>query len=204
MNSNVHLLMEFCDQVRNSVSDFCGNLDNNKRGIVFAAVRQALSNYKKPEAPAKQEKPKEVAIPATPEPKKAKKKCDGLFKPEKESECYTECKKESPENFQKCLDTFKAKVTKKVKKTEEPSGKVIVKDFWGFQEGTTTAKINSMIHKKSSTKTEIAEKLGTNSPRVAVHLSQLKKRGFVLKTKKVGDELSYRLTKEKRDEEGTE
>ena len=195
-------LMDLCKQVWGQVDDFCGdNMDPLDRASVFAAVRQRLTFSKKAENPEKVSEPEKAEKPK--KKKDAKKEpCTDKFNPEKGSKCFVECKEGSPEEYQKCLETFQAKV-KKAAKAKEPGekngkGRSFDKDFWGFDKKAVTGKINEIISKKLTPKSDIAETLGIDSQRVAVHLSNLKKAGFVIKKKKNEEGVVlYRLTKEK-------
>ena len=201
---NVEDLFKLCSEVWTKVDEFCGEeKDNLNRGVIFAAVRQRLLNTKR----AVDSEEKKESVPATtpvPEKKKGLKKspCKDKFNPEASSKCVVECKEGSPEEYQKCLEKFQGEVKKKAKAKEEPTdkkkGRSFDKDFWGFDKSSVTGKINEIVSKKFVTKNEIAEELGIDSQRVAVHFSNLKKGGFILKKKK--DEMRgvlYKLTKEK-------
>ncbi len=208
-------LFGLCSEVWTKVDEFCGNdMNNLDRSVVFSAVRQRLLTFKRQEensAPVVEKKTKEkVEESSAPEEKKEKKgvkksPCKDKFNPEKSSKCFVECKEGNPEEYQKCLEKFQGEVKKKAKAKEEPSekkkGRSFDKDFWGFDKSSVTGKINEIVSKKFTSKTSVAESLGIDSQRVAVHFSNLKKAGFVMKKKK--DEegtVLYKLTKEKSEE----
>lgn len=194
---NVENLMSLCNDVWNQVDNFCGNMEVLERASIFAAVRQRLNFYRRAEST----EVVKIPAPIPPAENPTKEKCQEKFDPEK---CSGDCKENSPEEYQKCLESFQAKVKKaaKAKPTEEKPGKgrSFDKDFWGFDKKAVTGKINEIISKKLTSKPDIAETLGIDSQRVAVHLSNLKKAGYVLK-KKRNDEgkILYKLTKEKTD-----
>ena len=198
-------LMVICNECWEKVDEFCGDRNQTERAIIFAGVRQRLLTFKKPEAS------KEIitvnAIPekekSLPEKKTKKKEpCQDKFDPEKGGKCSKICKKENPEEYQNCLEKFQADVRKKAKAKDEDSsdkkkGRTFDKDFWGFDKTSVTGKINEIVSRKFTSKTEVAEKLGIDSQRVAVHFSNLKKAGFVMKKKKNEEGIVlYKLTKE--------
>lgn len=198
-------LLSLCMEVWEKVDEFCGTeMNPADRSVVFAAVRQRLLATKKPEKIVNSLSG-ETAEPKKEEPTTEKKKkfvCKDKFNPEKDSKCSSECKNENPEEYKKCLETFQEEVKKKAKangdSSEKKKGRTFDKDFWGFDKSSVTGKINEILSKKFVTKTEIAEAVGIDSQRVAVHFSNLRKGGFVLKKKK--DEMRgvlYKLTKEK-------
>ncbi len=193
-------LFGFCDRMWNDVDNFCEDSSPTERAVIFGAVRQRLSFYKKVDvvenAPAL----------LVEKPKKSKKTCDGEFKPENDSKCFIECKENTPDDYKKCLEKFQEKVVKKAnakkKEKSEPEseptkkGRTFDKDFWGFDKKAITGKINEMVSEKFCTKTEIAEALGIDGKRVAVHFSNLKTSGHIMKKKKKDGDVFYKLTKE--------
>ena len=201
-------LFGLCSEVWTKVDEFCGDIPVLDRAIVFAAVRQKLLAYKRAETT--EIITTEIIKPTEekPEPEKKKKglkksPCKDNFNPEKSSKCFVECKENSPEEYQKCLEKFHGEVNKKAKArkkdtSEKKKGRSFDKDFWGFDKSSITGKINEIVSKKFSSRNSIAETVGVDSQRVAVHFSNLKKGGFILKKKK--DEngtILYKLTKEK-------
>ena len=101
-------------------------------------------------------------------------------------------------NYGRLQEEVKKKAKANGDSSEKKKGRTFDKDFWGFDKSSVTGKINEILSKKFVTKTEIAEAVGIDSQRVAVHFSNLRKGGFVLKKKK--DEMRgvlYKLTKEK-------
>ena len=208
-------LFGLCSEIWTKVDEFCGDSTSPMdRAVVFAAVRQRLLTYKRAETVEVVTQKNTKLIPEkvqeTPEPEKKEKKkgmkkspCKDKFNPEKSSKCFVECKENSPEEYQKCLEKFQGEVNKKANAkekdtSEKKKGRSFDKDFWGFDKSSVTGKINEIVSKKFSTKSEIAEALGIDSQRVAVHFSNLKKGGFILQKKK--DEMRgvlYKLTKEK-------
>jgi biotin operon repressor len=195
-------LLNLCNSVWGMVDEFCGDkIVDSDRAVIFGAVGKKLLYVKRKEVPERQEKPKEDPIPVEKKKKGLKKEpCTDKFNPEKSSKCFVECKENSPEEYGKCLEKFQENVVKKakVKPKEERKGRTFDKDFWGFDKTAITGKINEMISKKLTSRNAIAEHLGIDSKRVAVHLSNLKNAGFVVKKKKNEDGvLLYKLTKEK-------
>lgn len=192
---NLGDLFSFCDQIWADVDTFCGDISVNERAVIFGAVRQRLAIYRRPEVAPVVEK-----VPENTAPKKKKEVCKDKFDAGKDSKCLTECKENSPEEFEKCLAKFQDKVSKKAKTKKEPEpakkGRTFDKDFWGFDKKAITGKINEMVSKKFCTKTEIAEALGIDGKRVAVHFSNLKTSGHVMKKKKNDGNVFYKLTKE--------
>lgn len=189
-------LFEICENVWNEVDSFCGDVSVNERAVIFGAIRQRLAIYRRPEVTPVIEN---VVKPA---PEKKKAVCKDEFDAGKDSKCLTECKENSPEEFEKCLAKFQDKVSKKAKTKKEPEpeagkkGRTFDKDFWGFDKKAITGKINEMVSKKFCTKTEIAEALGIDGKRVAVHFSNLKTSGHIMKKKKKDGDVFYKLTKE--------
>lgn len=197
---NLGDLFSFCDRIWTDVDTFCGDIAINERAVIFGAVRQRLTIYRRPEVAPVVEK-----VPENTAPKKKKEVCRDEFDVGKDSKCLTECKENSPEKFEKCLEKFQDKVAKKanVKKKKKPveeaptkKGRTFDKDFWGFDKKAITGKINDMCSKKFCTRKEIAEALGIDGKRVAVHFSNLKTSGHILKKKKKGDDIYYKLTRE--------
>ena len=187
-NKTLESLLSLCMEVWEKVDEFCGTeMNPADRSVVFAAVRQRLLATKKPEKIVNSLSG-ETAEPKKEEPTTEKKKkfvCKDKFNPEKDGKCSSECKKENPEEYKKCLETFQAEVKKKAKangdSSEKKKGRTFDKDFWGFDKSSVTGKINEILSKKFVTKTEIAEAFGIDSQGVAVHFSNLRKGGFVLK-----------------------
>lgn len=193
-------LFEICENVWNEVDSFCGDISVNERAVIFGAVRQRLAIYRRPEVTPV------IENVVKPVPEKKKVVCKDEFDAGKDSKCLTECKENSPEDYEKCLEKFQDKVSKKAnakKKEKEPvedvpakKGRTFDKDFWGFDKKAITGKINEMVSKKFCTKTEIAEALGIDGKRVAVHFSNLKTSGHIMKKKKKDGDVFYKLTKE--------
>jgi hypothetical protein len=192
-------LLNLCNSVWGMVDEFCGEIPDSDRAVIFGAVGKKLLYIKRKENPVEipiVEKKKGVSLK-----KEEKPKCDGNFNPEK---CLKDCKEKFPKEYGECLEKFQEKVEKKakVKPKEDKKGRTFDKDFWGFDKTAITGKINEMISKKLTSRNASAEQLGIDSKRVAVHLSNLKNAGFVVKKKKNEEGvLLYKLTKEKTESE---
>jgi len=106
--------------------------------------------------------------------------CDGKYEIAPDSKCNTKCT-EKP---------CKEKIEKKLKNKKEKVGRVL--DKFGYDVSSNTGKMNVLLAKGEFTRKDIAEQLSAPMSSVNVHISNLKKKGFNLKTSKEG---KLKLTK---------
>lgn len=99
--------------------------------------------------------------------------CGFPFDPDKNSECYTMCKEDSPEEFNKCLENFKKKpVAPKKKKKKKSSGEGM--NRFGRRIGSQAALIEKALDEEEPmTVKELAEYAGCEANRVRRHFRRL-------------------------------
>ena len=102
--------------------------------------------------------------------------CGFAFDPAKNSDCYTVCKKDEPEEFAKCLAHFETLVIKPKTKTSTAKGGR-GKSHWGHINGTQAGLIDDALVTATTPLqlTAIAEFAQGKSPRVLHHLKHLVK-----------------------------
>lgn len=99
--------------------------------------------------------------------------CGFPFDPDENSECYTMCKEDSPEEFNKCLENFKKKpVAPKKKKKKKSSGEGT--NRFGRRIGSQAALIEKALDEEEPmTVKELAEYAGCEVNRVRRHFRRL-------------------------------
>lgn len=186
-----------CESFLASTATFCEGMEDREKMVVYAAVQKSFLNVPRSQLRASQEVPAaltEKTIEAQETAKEAVKEC--AFNPDKNGECYAECKKNDPGAFKKCLQDFVEKVEEKTstKKEAAEEKKPKENDFWGYEVGKNTAKFNEVLSKGFCSKEDLAEEFDTTEQNIAVHLSKLKQKGFLIKQKTKGDTKYYKLT----------